>query len=143
MREMMIRDAGESDIEALANLMTELGYPTSTEDMSRRFEEISADPSYDTLIAERTDEIIGMAGLHIERFYEKNKPCARLMALVVDSEHRGLGVGRTLISAVEVRARQRGAGEVMLTTHKRRADAHRLYRSVGYEATGYRFYKEL
>jgi hypothetical protein len=37
----------------------------------------------------------------------------------------------------------RGAGEVMLTTHKRRADAHHFYRSVGYEATGYRFYEEL
>ncbi len=33
--------------------------------------------------------------------------------------------------------------EVMLTTHKRRADAHRFYKSLGYEATGYRFYKVL
>jgi hypothetical protein len=40
MREIMIRDAGEGDIEALANLMTELGDPVSTEDMSRRFEEL-------------------------------------------------------------------------------------------------------
>jgi len=31
----------------------------------------------------------------------------------------------------------------MLTTHKRRTDAHRFYRSMGYEATGYRFYKAL
>ena len=33
MREIKIRDAGEGDIEALANLMTQLGYPTSIEDM--------------------------------------------------------------------------------------------------------------
>jgi GNAT superfamily N-acetyltransferase len=64
------------------------------------------------------------------------------MALVVGSEHRGLGVGRALISMAEDWARQKGAREVMLTTHERRADAHRFYRSVGYEATGYRFYKE-
>jgi hypothetical protein len=31
----------------------------------------------------------------------------------------------------------------MLTTHKRRAETHRFYRSAGYKATGYRFYKEL
>jgi hypothetical protein len=31
----------------------------------------------------------------------------------------------------------------MLTTHKRRSGAHRFYQSMGYEATGYRFYKEL
>jgi GNAT superfamily N-acetyltransferase len=143
MREITIRDAGKGDIQALADLMTELGYPTSAEEMGRRFEGILADPSYDTLIAERAGEIAGMAGLHLERFYEKDEPCARIMALVVGSEHRGLGIGRALISAAEDWARRRGAGDVMLTTHKRRADAHRFYRSVGYEATGYRFYKEL
>jgi hypothetical protein len=31
----------------------------------------------------------------------------------------------------------------MLTTHKRRTGAHRFYRKMGYEATGYRFYKSL
>jgi hypothetical protein len=31
----------------------------------------------------------------------------------------------------------------MLTTHKRRAGAHDFYHSVGYEATGYRFFEEL
>jgi hypothetical protein len=33
--------------------------------------------------------------------------------------------------------------EVMLTTYERRADAHRFYKGLGYEATGYRFYKVL
>jgi GNAT superfamily N-acetyltransferase len=65
------------------------------------------------------------------------------MSLVVGSENRGQGVGLALISAVEDWARQKGAGDVMLTTHKRRADAHHFYRSMGYEATGYRFYNEL
>jgi GNAT superfamily N-acetyltransferase len=143
MREIEIRDAREGDIEALAVLMTELGYPTSVEEMGRRLEEISADPSYDTLIAEQDGKVLGVAGLHLERFYEKNEPCARIMALVVGSEHRGRGVGRALISAAEDWARQRGARDVMLTTHKRRSRAHRFYQSMGYEATGYRFYKEL
>jgi hypothetical protein len=42
---VIIREAPEKDLGILANLMTELGYPTSTEDMARRFEEISSDPS--------------------------------------------------------------------------------------------------
>jgi GNAT superfamily N-acetyltransferase len=66
------------------------------------------------------------------------------MAFVVAPDQRGLGVGRALISAVEDWARQRDAGDVMLTTYKRRAGAqHRFYASMGYEATGYRFVKSL
>ena len=84
-----------------------------------------------------------VAGLHVERYYETDGSCARIMSLVVGSENRGQGVGLALISAVEDWARQKGAGDVMLTTHKRCADAHHFYRSMGYEATGYRFYKEL
>jgi GNAT superfamily N-acetyltransferase len=138
-----VREAAERDLGGLAELMTELGYPTSVEEMNRRLEEISADPSYCTLVAEEDGRVLGVAGLHLERFYEKNEPCARLMALVVGSEHRDRGVGRALIFAAEDWARGKGAGDLMLTTHKRRAGAHRFYRQMGYEATGYRFQKEL
>ncbi len=46
---MIVRSAQSGDVETLANLMTDLGYPASSEDMYRRFEAISADPSYATL----------------------------------------------------------------------------------------------
>ena len=65
------------------------------------------------------------------------------MALVVSSEHRGRGTGQALISAAEEWAWRRGTEAIMLTTHKSRAGAHRFYRNLGYEATGYRFYKAL
>ena len=65
------------------------------------------------------------------------------MALVVGSEHRGRGVGQTLILAAEDWARRKGAGDLMLTTHKRRTGEHSFYLQMGFEATGYRFRKEL
>ena len=101
MDEVRIRAAAKGDVVVLAKLMTELGYPTSTEAMSRRLEEISADPSYRALLAERDGQVLGMVGVHVERYYEKDGSCARIISLVVDSEHRGEGVGRTLISAAE------------------------------------------
>jgi GNAT superfamily N-acetyltransferase len=141
--DMIIRSAQSEDVEALANLMAELGYPTSSEQMRRRFKAISDDPSNDTLVAEREGKVLGMVGLRIERSYGSDDSYVQIRDFVVCSEHRGKGVGRTLISAAEDWARQRGARDVMLTTHKRRTDAHRFYRSMGYEATGYRFYKAL
>jgi GNAT superfamily N-acetyltransferase len=140
---MIIRSAQSADVEALANLMTELGYPTSSEQMRRRFEAISDDPSYATLIAEREGEVLAMVGLRFERSYESDDACTRIRAFVVGSEHRERGVGRALISVAEDWARRRGARDVMLAAHKRRTDAHRFYLSMGYELTGHLFYKAL
>jgi GNAT superfamily N-acetyltransferase len=140
---MIIRSAQSEDVDALANLMAELGYPTSSEQMRRRFKAISHDASNGTLVAEREGKVLGMVGLRIERSYGSDDSYVQIRDFVVGSEHRGKGVGRTLLSAAEDWARRRGARDVMLTTHKRRTDAHRFYRSMGYEATGYRFYKAL
>jgi GNAT superfamily N-acetyltransferase len=141
--DMRIRNAQSEDVDALANLMAELGYPTSSEQMRRRFEAISHDPSNGTLVAEREGKVLGMVGLRIERSYGSDDSYVQFRDFVVGSEHRGEGVGRALLSAAEDWARRRGARDVMLSTHKRRTDAHRFYRSMGYEATGYRFYKAL
>jgi GNAT superfamily N-acetyltransferase len=143
MGEVRIRAATEEDIATLAGLMTELGYPTSVEEMDRRFRGISSDPSYGTLVAERNGRVVGMAGVHLQRTYEADGEVARIMSFVVGTGERGSGVGRALISAVEDWARRRGAADIMLTTHERRAGAHAFYRHMGYDRTGYRFYKEL
>ena len=140
---MIIRSTQSEDVEALANLMAELGYSTSSEQMRRRFKAISDDASTGTLVAEREGKVLGMVGLRIERSYVSDDSYVQIRDFVVGSEHRGKGVGRTLLSAAEDWARRRGARDVMLTTHKRRTDAHRFYHSMGYEATGYRFYKAL
>ncbi len=49
MDDLIVRSVQSGDVETLANLMTDLGYPASSEDMYRHFEAISADPSYATL----------------------------------------------------------------------------------------------
>jgi len=143
MNEVKIREAEGGDTGALATLMTELGYPSTVEEMGRRLAGISSDPSYVTLLAERDGQVVGMAGVHLERTYEADAEIARIMCFVVGSEARGSGVGRALISVVEDWTRRRGAADIMLTTHERRAGAHEFYRSMGYDRTGYRFYKEL
>jgi hypothetical protein len=42
---LILREANREDVEDLGRLMTELGYPSSTEDMGRHIVEISADTS--------------------------------------------------------------------------------------------------
>ncbi len=80
---MIVREAGRDDFENLAHLVTELGYPSSTEDMVRRFEEIPADPSYGTLAAEGSRQVLGMVVLHealytIRRYPDSHNCCRKI-----------------------------------------------------------------
>jgi hypothetical protein len=61
---VIVRETEESVLGVQAKLMTELGYPTSVEEMNRHLKGISADPSYCTLVAETEEQVLGVAGLH-------------------------------------------------------------------------------
>jgi N-acetylglutamate synthase-like GNAT family acetyltransferase len=71
MSDFRIRGAAKGDVAALAHLMSDLGYPTSPGEMRHRLEDISADPSYCALVAERDGRVLGMVGLHIERVHKQ------------------------------------------------------------------------
>jgi ribosomal protein S18 acetylase RimI-like enzyme len=53
----------------------------------------------------------------------------------VDSTRRGARIGETMVSWAIEESRRRGCGLIQLTTDKRRADAHRFYERLGFEAT--------
>jgi hypothetical protein len=57
---LIAREANSEDVENLGRLVTELGYPSSTEDTGRHSVETSADTSYGTLVAERGGQILGI-----------------------------------------------------------------------------------
>lgn len=143
MQGMIIRDAREADVEALAELMGYLGYPTSVRSMEYRFERISAHPSYQTLVAEYGGGVIGMAGLTTGHYYELDEGYARISAFVVHPGYRRRGIGRSLIRAAEQRAASLGIQTVSLGSGTHRPGAHRFYEDSGYEITGYRFFKSL
>jgi sarcosine oxidase gamma subunit len=69
---VIIRTAEERDTAALARLMTQLGYPTSPAEMGERLEAILRSPGYYTVVAEAEEEVIGMAGVIVGRYYERN-----------------------------------------------------------------------
>lgn len=143
MGDVIIREAREADVEALTRLMNELGYVTSLEDMKLRFAKISSHPFHDTLVAERGDKVVGMVGMEVGHQYGKNEDHARIDVLVVDARHRNRGIGRALAEAAENRARRWGVRSMVLDSSVERAEAHRFYASLGYEATGYRFSRSL
>ena len=138
-----IRDAADADAPQLAALMSELGYPTTDVKMTKRLSPIGADPNFRTLVAETASVVIGVAGVGIAPFYERNGMYGRLLALVVAEAYRSSGVGRALVNAAEAWLVQRGATAMVVGTAHHRERAHRFYERAGYKSTGIRYVKEL
>ena len=140
---LTVRGATGDDAEALAPLMEHWGYPATPEQVRARLERIADDADYHTLVAVRGGRMIGFAGAHRSWAYNRDRPTARLIALVVDPQARGGGVGAALVAAVEAWARAQGGGSLMLTTALHREGAQAFYERLGYEHTGRRYVKML
>lgn len=137
----LIRDAGEGDAAAIAELLTELGYPSSAEEVEGRVARFGeADRLF---LAEVEGEVAGLAGIHVSPSLEYDADAAKLSALVVAARFRRRGIGEALVRAVEAEARRRRCVLLFLTTAERREDAHAFYRRIGLEETGRRFAKRL
>jgi len=138
-----VRAAEAADDEALADLMTQLGYKTRASEMQMRMEAIRADKHYATFVAVCKDKVCGMIGTFTCYTYEHNNPSGRILALVVSDKVRGRGVGRALIAAAEKDLAGKNIRRVAVNTHFERKEAHGFYGKAAYTPNGFRFVKEL
>lgn len=137
-----VRDATAADAEALARLCTQLGYPTQSRVMPERLARIASDPNARCLLATTSDEVAGLATVHLRYTLNHGAPIAQLTLLVVDEAHRTRGIGRVLVATAEDWSRSRGAKRFVVTTALQRADAHAFYEKLEFRHTGRRYGKD-
>jgi ribosomal protein S18 acetylase RimI-like enzyme len=103
------------------------------------------DPDAAVLVADYRREVIGYAYAAVEGYdyMSLRGPAGVLHDLIVDSGHRGRGVGRLLLEAVLEFLRSRGAPRVVLSTAERNEAAQRLFASVGFRRTMIEMTREL
>jgi ribosomal protein S18 acetylase RimI-like enzyme len=140
---IVIRTAAVSDSEAIALLVSDLGYATSAHQMRRRLETILADADYHTLVACDGEDIVGFIGSRIGPLYEGDGLYGQIMALAVAADQQRRGIGRMLVLAVESSLESRGVRMVAVASGNHRAEAHAFYESCGYRHTGRRYKKFL
>ncbi|HEY2125455.1 MAG TPA: GNAT family N-acetyltransferase [Chthoniobacterales bacterium] len=140
---VLIRAAEFSDAAILALLMSQLGYETRVAEMEMRLQSILLDSRYRTLVAVVDGRVCGMIGTFCHFTYEHNDPSARILALVVEAQARGRGVGRALIQAAEDDLAARNMMRLSVDTRLTRKEAHLFYERLGYEKNGFRFVKTL
>lgn len=140
---LMIRESIIEDSSSIAELMTQLGYPSTTQEMESRFLRISKLSDYHSFVAELHGQVVGFAGACISHAFEKNSTYLRLIALIVDEKFRGNGIGNALVEEVEKWAKAAGVSSVVITSGAAREKAHEFYKRAGYPITGVRMAKNI
>lgn len=129
---VLIRGAVPGDASRIAVLLTQLGYPATSAEVSQRLAYWLSAPASLVLVAERNGQVAGCLSLHAIPYLERTGYWARIESLVVDESARGSGTGRALVAAAEEAARQWGCLRMEVTSSRHRAGAHAFYRHLGY-----------
>ena len=100
------------------------------------FAEIEAGPNNELIVAELDGQIVGTMQLTFtpSMSHQGSRRCT-VESVRVDASMRGRGIGHEMMRWAIERAREKGCGSIQLTTNNARADAHRFYKSMGFEAT--------
>jgi ribosomal protein S18 acetylase RimI-like enzyme len=138
-----VRGAAGADAAAIAELLGQLGYPASEEQVRSRLLRFDRVPGAEVLVAEREGAVLGVVALSQTHLLAQDSPACRVTALAVRPDARRQGIGGALMEAVEEEARSQGCFRIEVTCRPDRHPAHALYRSRGFEERRYRFAKEL
>jgi GNAT superfamily N-acetyltransferase len=139
----IVRRATETDIPRILELYQQLApdssgqEPAKAPELSQKmFREITEMEGYHLLVAEVNGEVVGTTVLAILPVLAPGVCRWGVVEfMVVDEACRRQGIGRTLMNHATGMAQAAGCYKVMLGSNKERPDAHRFYRSAGYEAT--------
>ncbi len=134
MSEFTLRTATCDDYDVVNDLMTEL--MECEADRRAAFAATLASESHALILSEVGGEVVGLAHLMTYDDLTHGAPAGELLGLVVHEGYRGQGIGRTLLDEVCRLARQRGVGELHISTELDNTPAQGLYRSIGCEVIG-------
>ena len=137
--ELVFREAERDDLERIVELIADdvvAARRTGSygESHVKAFEAITASPDNELVVALADGAVIGVMQLTFIPGISRNG-ASRLLdeAVRVARELRGQGLGRRLMEHAHERGRARGCTLAQLTSDKQRPEAHRFYRSLGYE----------
>ena len=131
-RHITIRPASMDDFEAIYTLNRDgLGYDFALEETRGRLRYILQKTENRLLVAEAAGAVVGyIQAADYECTYVNS--LKNVLALVVDEQAQGCGVGRALLTAVEEWARETGACGVRLVSGANREKSHHFYLACGY-----------
>jgi GNAT superfamily N-acetyltransferase len=139
---LQIREAEDSDAEAISTLLSELGHPLDAASVLANLKALRArSPDFTALVALLHGTVIGLVTAFSSPVLHRPRPVGRVSILVVNASHTGHGVGSALLNRAEVFLIGRGCARIELTSAAHRHLAHEFYLRRGYQQQGVRFAK--
>ncbi|MFC4171656.1 GNAT family N-acetyltransferase [Microvirga sp. GCM10011540] len=152
MSDLLIRQAGEEDLEAIIRLHEEdeLGShgdawtPENRPAYEAAFAAIAESSDNELFVAVSGDEVVGTFQLtFIPNLTGRGALRVKVESVKVKAARRSGGIGAKMMAFAERYARTRGAAMLELSSNKTRTDAHRFYERLGFARSHEGFKKKL
>ncbi|MBP9781154.1 GNAT family N-acetyltransferase [Candidatus Woesebacteria bacterium] len=128
-----ITNATLADATSLTSIISSsLDYTVSIEVVSQRIEKILQRDDHLLLVAKIDDQVVGFCHGYL-RLLTEVVEAIEIGGLAVTEEHRGKGVAKQLVTAIEDWAKTMGCSQVVLASNIIRTNAHAFYEHLGYK----------
>ncbi|KGE88010.1 MAG: GNAT family N-acetyltransferase [Phaeodactylibacter xiamenensis] len=144
MDQPVFRSATRIDVAAIVRLLADDKLGQQREDYRdplpeayyEAFNRIDRDPNQELVVVELNEQVIGTLQLSfIPYLTYQGGIRAQIEAVRIHKDHRGAGLGKTMMKWAIERARAKGAHVLQLTTDKKRPDALLFYERLGFVAS--------
>lgn len=130
MNVIRIKNITPEIVAAFESLMPQLS-PNGQLPSQERLQEIVGEDNVAIFAVEADGCIVGI--LTLAWYMVPSGCCAWIEDVVVETSHRGCGIGEMLVGTAIEHAQSIGADKISLTSNVARQAAHRLYKRMGFE----------
>ncbi|MGW8187694.1 MAG: N-acetyltransferase family protein [Desulfobacterales bacterium] len=144
MEKVTIRVATQRDLPELLELYRQLDPEDSPvlplADAEKIFETTNKYPDYRVYVASRYGKTLGtFALLIVDNLAHLGARYGIVEDVVVTAEWQGMGIGRQMMRFAMQKCHAAGCYKLVLSSNKKRVDAHRFYKKLGFRLHGYSF----
>ncbi len=142
--ESTIRRINENDLNDVANLYSLFwNEKMNLSRMREKFTEISTNSNYIILVAETDGKVVGtIQGIICEELYGDCFPFLVMENFVVEENSRGKGIGRKLLTELEMFGKERSCTQVLFITETDRIDTIKFYEKLGFSSISHKGFKK-
>lgn len=130
--EIIYRIASTKDSSEIARLSGQLGYNVEETQVIERLNKILVQKDNIVVVAEFKDKLIGWIHAH-GRYLIESPPYIEIGGLIVDSNFRGLKIGKILVEKCEEWSKLSGFKEIRVRTNETRFETLNFYKKIGFE----------